>query len=221
MRHFMRTIQIAVIALVAWPAAADDLPQATSDGLVRVQDGRAAIAYVRPDANWVKFKSVEIQPLVIPAKVRNTAPKGERPGFGESFILKDEDVAAIQKAYSDAMTKELTKAGFAVVDAPRGDTLVIAAQLIDITLNAPIDSTRATMMGGVTLSQGAGSMAIEAVLADGTSGTVVAEAADRKYGHSMWGINNRASNMFDAQEAFRGWGRELAQAVQQRAAGKP
>jgi hypothetical protein len=220
-RMICRLFLSGVVALLPSLAfAAKEMPDKTPDGLVRVEDSKAAVAYVRPNTDWAKYKTVQISPLVIPQKVRNTAPKGERPGFGESFIMRDEDVAAIQKAYLEAMTEDMNKSGLTVVTTPSADTLVIASQLLNVTLNAPIESSGMNYAGrGRTYTQGAGSMAIAVVLADGESGTVVAEGADRSYSHSMWGMNTRVSNLNEARRAFRIWARELGDALKKRVAG--
>lgn len=209
------------VALLAAPAIADDLPQTTSDGLVRVPDAKVMIAYVRPNTDWAKYKTIKLQPLVIPPKARNTAPKGERPEFGETNMLSDQDVAAIQKAYQDVTREELTKAGYTVVDTAQADTLVVSPQIVNITLNAPLDSSRASFdTPGLTFTQGAGSMAMDAQFTDGGSGTTVAVAADRKYSHHMWGINNSVENMGEARTAFGSWARELASSLKDRSVSK-
>jgi hypothetical protein len=220
-RFVCRFVLSSIVALLPSLAfAATEPPERTPDGLVRVENSRAAVAYVRPNTDWAKYKTVYISPLVIPQKVRNTAPKGERPGFGESFIMRDKDVAAIQKAYMDAITEEMNKSGFSVVTTEGPSTLVVASQLLNVTLNAPLESSRQNYTGrGSTWTEGAGSMAMAVVLADGESGTVVAQGADRSYSHSMWGMNTRVSNLNDARRAFRTWSRELREALKERGAG--
>jgi hypothetical protein len=206
------------LTMLALPVLADDLPQTTSDGLVRVQNPKVMIAYVRPNTDWAKYKTIKIEPLVIPPNARNTAPKGERPEFGETYELSDDDVAKIQKAYQEVTREELTKAGYTVVDSAGPDTLVVKPQVTNITLNAPLDKAGGFDAPGLTMTKGAGSMAMEAELADGGSGTPVAVAADRKYSHEMWGINNNVENMSEARSAFASWARELADGLKERAA---
>jgi hypothetical protein len=79
-------------------------------------------------------------------------------------------------------------------------------KVINIRLNAPIENTRRSYSSrGMVMSGGAGSMSIAAVLADGATGQVIAEAADRKYPSDIWRVNNRVSNLADAKEIFRFW----------------
>jgi hypothetical protein len=186
------------LALLAFaPAAAAD-PAPAMEGLERV-DSRAALVYVRPGTDWARFRTVQVLPLVIRPEVRDATPRGQSRRGRESFVLRDRDVADLQRIFKDTMRSELERGGFTVLDEPRADTLVVAAELTDIVLNAPIESSRRSAAGrGRTYTQGAGSMAIRAVLADGESRAVVAAAADRTYGQSFWQMNTRTSNVAEA-----------------------
>jgi hypothetical protein len=191
-------------------ANAKDPPATLSGGLALVPGAKVVLAYERPGVIWSKYKSIQLTALDVPTMVRDTAPKGERPGFGESYVLRDKDVADLQADYAKVTRDVLGKAGFTFVDAPQADTLVVAVRVINITLNAPIESTRASNIGrGGTATRGAGAMSIAAVLADGQSGQVIAEAADRKFSTDLWRINDRVSNMADARKAFGEWARLL------------
>src|SRR5262249_11833272 len=133
-------------------------------------------------------------------------PSGQTVHFGESYVLSDSDVETIQKAYDKTTRDELAKGGFTFVDTPQADTLVVVAQIIDIKLNAPIQDTRLGYDGrSATFPKGGGWMAIAAALADGATGEVIAEAADRKYPADIWGINNSVTNLGEARQAFASW----------------
>jgi hypothetical protein len=208
----------AVALALALPAVAADLPETTADGLVRVRDSRSMIAYVKPNADWAKYKSVAIQALVIPNKVRDAAPRGTRPNFGESYVLRDQDIAAIQKLFAEEVSEAFKLNGFQVVTMPGPDTLIVSSQLLNITLNAPLEDTRQNYMAGRTFSEGFGSVAIETDLADGESNSVIAMVAGRRYPHQLWGRNNRARNVADARIIFKAWAREISDAIKRRAA---
>ncbi|HEX4370575.1 MAG TPA: DUF3313 family protein [Rhizomicrobium sp.] len=163
-------------------------------------------AKVQPGTDWAKYHTVELATLRVPAEVRDGAPKGTRPGFGESYVLRDQDVAALQDAYAGAMRDELGKAGFTFVTTPGPDTLIILGQILNIQLTAPIESTRQTYTSrGATFSRDAGSMAMGLVFGDGASGQVIAEAADQSVRDNVWGMNNRTTNLAEAKYAFRRW----------------
>lgn len=209
---------LLIAAIPIGASAADDLPQVKGK-LVRVPDSRAAIAYVRPNTDWAKYKSICFLTLAIPPEVRDASPPGARTHLGESYVLGDKEVSAIQKAYRDTMSEVFRDAGKRVVPAPQADTLIVASHLMDIRLNAPIERTRRSYQGrGMTITEGAGSMQIATLLADGVSEVVLAELADRSYPQDMWRSNNRASNMAEARRAFKKWGRELRDGLAERGA---
>jgi hypothetical protein len=200
---------LASIALVSGENAHAAPAQTLSNGLVLVPGTKVALAYVRPGTNWTKYRTILLKPLAIPASVRNAAPNGTVPEFGESYILTANDVTELQQAFSDSMHNVLGQAGYQFVTTPGANTLVVAPQVLRIQLNAPIEDTRQDFDDGYTLSQGGGSMTMEGVLADGSTKVVLAEVADRQYGSNMWGLNNSVTNLGEARQAFDQWGRDL------------
>jgi len=184
---------------------------------VRVQNASVKLAYVKPGTNWSKFKTIQLLPLNIPASARNGAPPGAMPEMGESYILGTEQVTALQSAYKNQMQTVLGNAGFTFVDKPQADTLIIAAKITSIRLNAPIANTRMDYSGmGETFSQGGGAMAIAAVFGNGATNTVIAEAADAQYPSNMWSINNSVTNLADARNAFATWATDIANKLTQK-----
>lgn len=212
MRAWQKLTVAALLAQTAVGFSAEPQPPQTTDsGLVRVDNAKVALAYVRPGTDWSKYRTILLEPLNIPIKVRDAAPSGATTRLGESYVLRDEDIAALQKAYGESMRKALSDGGrYAFVTTAQPDTLIVAAQVIDIKLAAPIEGSRIGYAGrGRTYSRGGGSIAIAAVLADGASGQVVGEAADRKYPADIWGINNSVTNLSQARTMFTSWGRAL------------
>jgi hypothetical protein len=130
--------------------------------------------------------------------------------------LSDDDVTSLQKDFAQSFHNVLGNAGFTFVATPQANTLIVIPQVAKIELSAPIQDTRMSYNSGpgFTLSQGGGAMLIEAVLADGATGVVIAEVADRQYGSSTWGLNNSASNYGEAREAFDQWARDLRDKLQ-------
>jgi hypothetical protein len=212
-RTTMRISAAAVFAValsLGSTAFADPPPATLSNGLVRAQGSKVALAYVRPGTNWSKYKTIQLRTLSVPPNARNAAPKGQMPEFGESYLLSDQDVAQLQQDFAKSMHNILGNAGFTFVTTPQADTLVVIPQIARIQLNAPIQDSRIGYSGmSATFSQGGGSITMSAVLADAQSGKVIAEALDRQYGSNTWGLNNSTTNMFEAREAFDQWARDL------------
>jgi hypothetical protein len=185
---------------------AAEAPGSLPNGMTRVPGARLDLAYAHPGTDLKKYRTIHLMPLSIPETVRDASPNGARPGFGESYVLGDREVEGLQTAYDKVMRDTLGKAGFTFVNTPQADTLVVMVKVINIRLNAPIENTRRSYSSrGMVMSGGAGSMSIAAVLADGATGQVIAEAADRKYPSDIWRVNNRVSNLADAKEIFRFW----------------
>jgi len=187
-------------------------PLQKGEGLMPLAGARARLAKVMPGVEWSKYRSVEIRTLQIPETVRDATRGGGTGRLWESYVLRDQDVAKLQDTYASAMRDRLTAAGFAIVTSPGPDTLILAAQMIDIRLSAPIESSRMSSSGGGrTYSRGSGSMAIAGVLADGASGHVIAEMADQHNSVDVWGINNSVTNLAEARRGFNKWARGLSE----------
>jgi hypothetical protein len=184
-------------------------PHQIEGGLVHQKDSSFKLAYVKPGADFAKFKTIQLKTLEIPPDARDGG-KGQTKRFRESYILGDKEVATLQGAYSDTMRDILGKAGYTFVDTPGADTLIVAPMVMKIRLNAPIESTRMSYSGrGRTYSQGGGSITIGGVLADGSNNEVLAQVVDHAYPSDMWRINNRVTNLSDAKMAFAKWARAL------------
>jgi hypothetical protein len=200
---------IALLCLTFASAAGQEAPQTLSNGLTRVPATKVQLAYLRPGTDLTKYKSIHIQRLVVPSTVRDTKPKGERPRPGESYLLRDQDVADIQKLYDQAFRKVFTGGGFSVVDTPQAGTLIVATEVTNITLKAPLEDTRNAGQRQFTISEGGGSISIRAAMADGGSGEVIAGVADSAYANNLWQRNTRVQNIADLSRIFSGWARAL------------
>jgi len=210
-RSLIAGLSLGIVVVSAGLVTAQSPPATLPGGLVRVHNAPVKLAYVKPGTDWSKFKTIQLLPLSIPASARNGAPPGAMPEMGESYILGNEQVTALQSAYKQQMKTVLGNAGFTFVDKPQADTLIIAAKITGIQLNAPIENTRLGYSGmGETFSQGGGAMAIAAVFGDGATNTVIAEAADSQYPSNMWSINNEVTNLADARNAFATWATDIA-----------
>jgi hypothetical protein len=209
---------LALVLLISHGATAQQSPpQTLPNGLQRVQGSKVALAYVRPGTNWTKYKSILLEPLSIPPHVRNAAPPGAFPQFGESYLLSDSDIAQLKSQFSQSFRQVLTNAGFTFVDTPQADTLIVAPEIRKIILNAPTYNSRVTYGGmGFSVSKGGGSITLGAVLADGASKMVIAEVIDRQYGSNIWGLNNRVTNFAQARDAFDAWANDLTNKLQSR-----
>jgi hypothetical protein len=191
-------------------------PQSPADmGLVRTTDTRLRIVYSLPGDNWSRFRTIQLYPLVVPPDAADATPTNQRTRGRESFILGDREISRLQDAFAQAVRNTLTRAGFTFVTTPQADTLIVVATVTDITLSAPLESSRPAGRSR-TYTQGGGSIAVSAVFADGGTGQVVGMAAARSRPSNIWRINNRVTNMSDARNAFTEWAGALRSALQGR-----
>lgn len=205
----------AVFLLCGVAAAQQQAPQSLPGDLQRVQGSKVALAYVRPGTNWTKYRTILLKKLVVPASARNTAAPGTFPEFGESYMLTDNDVAQLQSDFAQSMHNVLGSAGYTFVTTPGPNTLIVAPQVAQIRLKAPIESSRLDYSSmGQTYSQGGGSITMAAVLADGSSNVVIAQVLDRNYGNNFWSVNNSVNNLQQAKQAFDQWATDLKNKLQ-------
>jgi len=187
-------------------AADDDIPEFTHDGLQRVIDSNAKIAYVKPDADFSSYNRFMILDCYVAFK-KNWQREYNRTRSASR--VRDKDIDRMRKdmaeAFRDVFVTELTEnGGYEIVDAPAGDALLIRPAIIDLVVNAP-DTKSASRSYAFVNSAGAATLYIE--LYDSVSGEILARAIDRKADHNyitmQWAT--RASNRSDAKRILRKW----------------
>lgn len=193
-----------------------------SEGLVPLKSARIDAVYVRPGVDWKKYRTILLLPLNVPPEARDGAPAGTTKRLGESYILRDSDVDVIKQRFDKTMRKELTRDNyFTLVDTPRADTLVVAVAILQIALNAPIESSRLNYANrGRTFSRGGGGATIGTAFADGGDYSVLARIQDNRYSPDQWGVNNSVNNLADLDLMFSQWGRGIRDKLRDIQAGK-
>jgi hypothetical protein len=122
-------------------AADDDIPEFTHDGLQRVIDSKAALAYVKPDADFSAYDRFMILDCYVAFK-KDWQKDYNRDQMSLSGRVTDKDVERIRndmaELFREVFVKELSeKATYEVVDAPAGDVLLIRPAIIDLVATAP------------------------------------------------------------------------------------
>ncbi|MEZ5503538.1 MAG: DUF3313 family protein [Halioglobus sp.] len=101
--------------------------------LVRVDNTSAKMVYVDPEADFSKYKAIQLAPLgvdnvEIVQPTANTLLTGNR-----KWELTDTDKQKLQRDFQQAMTKQLSdKGGFTLVDTPGDNVLRVSAMLTRI-----------------------------------------------------------------------------------------
>jgi hypothetical protein len=178
--------------------------------LNRVDNARADLAYLDPNADYARYERVQIQPLDLDNVeiIQPNTGSSMLNRYNTEWELTDRDRAALQKAYLEVMTREITKNGdFELADTGGDDVLTIGAMITRIAPSAPKDDvmSRGTSRSRV-YSESSGSISIAIALADGDSGEVIALIKDTQRGNNnYWGVNNSVTNMSEVRRAFSSW----------------
>jgi hypothetical protein len=175
--------------------------------LHKVDKSRAQLAYVDPDADLGKYTKILIRPLGVDNIEVIQPPSSRSTSRSSNWEITEKDKAALQKAYRDAMVKQLQERGdYPIVTEPGDDVLEIAATITAIAPAAPRDDSRSRAAGRSTVyTEGAGSIAVTVGYGDSETGEVLGLAKDSRSSGSYWGQNNSVSNMAEVRRIFDSW----------------
>jgi hypothetical protein len=209
-----------VLALSACTSVNEPIIQTGPDAEViqgnlhRVDNSRAAIAYVNPNVDWSRYSRVMVDPLGVD-NVEIIAPSTSSSVSSRSrnadWELSDRDKQSLEDAFTSAMKLHLEEKGdYPIVAKPGADVLRITAVLTALAPNAPADDSRSRSLGrGRVYTEGAGTFYISVSFSDSETGEVLALIKDQKEGSSTWGVNNRVTNLGEAKFVFNSWARSI------------
>lgn len=175
--------------------------------LVRVDHSRADQAYVDPNANFEIYTAIMITPLGVD-NVEIIQPSSSfRTAGNRNWELSDADKERLQKDFRAAMEKQLSKQeGYQIVDTVGDNVLEISAILTRIAPNASKDDYRSRPAGrSKVFSEGAGKMDVSVTFSDSETGEVLALTKNSRSGSTLWGINNRVTNLAEVRRTFTNW----------------
>jgi len=203
-------------------AADDDSPEFTHDGLQRVIDSKAAIAYVKPGADFSAYDRFMIMDCFVAFK-KDWQKDFNRDRRSLSGQVTDRDMERMRNDMAElfrvVFVEELAENdGYALVDSPAEGVLLIRPAIIDLEANAP-DVQSAGRTATFVDSAGAATLFIE--LYDSVTGEILARAIDRKadrsHGRMEW--SNATTGRASARRILRtwaGWLRERMDEVHER-----
>lgn len=197
-------------------AQGDELPEVTHDGLRLVPDSKAAMAYVKPGADFSVYDRIMLLDCYVAFK-KNWQRDFNREQPALSRRVSDRDVARIKgevaELFRDVFVEELDdEGGYQVTDTAADDVLLIRPAIIDLDVTAP-DTRSAGRSYTYVDSAGAATLYIE--FYDSVSGEILARAVDRKegrdYGRMEWSTSS--SNRAEGRRIMRGWADSLREAL--------
>ncbi len=210
---------LANVAMLSLVAACSSTPEVqTGDGaevigdnLHRVDNSKADVAYIDPDADFGKYTKVMIRPLGV-NKIEVIQPSKTGTSMSRrDWELTDADKQMLQDTFHSAMLKNLQDKGdFPLVNEPGDDVLEIGAMITAIAPSAAKDDGRSRAMGrSYVITDGSGAIAVAVAFGDSETGEVLALIKDSRSSSSHWGLNNSVTNKADVQRMFNSWAMQI------------
>ncbi|WP_153916101.1 DUF3313 family protein [Shewanella sp. TC10] len=220
------SILFSLIGCASGPATLQQGPDAetTKDGLVKVDNSKLALSYVRPNVNWQQYSKLYFEPTKVtndhPADYRSPRIDRQSDGLNATYDLPQESLDKMALQFSQTVADVFnSEQPFELVTDKGPNTLVIETAVTDIRLSAPVESSRRSFNSmGKTYTQNSGSMVLLAVLKDAQTGEVLAKAADRAIGFDQWRQNTQVFNWGDVKTVYRRWMNDFKNALMTAAA---
>ena len=187
--------------------------------LARVDNTRGALVYIDPDADYARYRKVRIVPLDVDNVeiIQSSASRSMVNRYNREWQLTDSDKSRLREEFRKSMAATIADDGhFEISDEDGDDVLRLEAMVTRIAPTGPKDDTASRGMGrGYVITDGAGSISVAMLLADGDSGEVLAILKDTydSQNNVNWGINNRVTNLAEVRRAFNSWGSRLQQGL--------
>ena len=176
--------------------------------LHKVDNSRADLSYINPDADFSKYQKIMLMPLGVDKVEIKQPDTSSSPNRNRAhWELTDQDRLKLQELFHDAMSKQLQeKEGYSIVTKPGDDVLQIQARLLAIAPSGPKDDFQSRPVGRSTVyTDGAGAMAVGVAFGDSQNGEILALMKDSRTTHSNWGRNNSVGNLSDVRQMFSAW----------------
>jgi len=163
----MRILTLALMGLFAAGAPAQEPPEVTEDGLVRVPSTAKAGVFRLPVATFNHYRRVMFDPVKV--EFREGWEKDHREMTAKDIQGLRFDLA---RTFRGELRKELVnRGGYQLAKEPGPDVLRVAASMLDADVIAPAGSRD---LGQKTFVSSAGSMRTVVELHDSASGMLIA-----------------------------------------------
>ncbi len=168
----------------------------TWDGMQRVTDTRADEAWAKPNVTFSQYTKI----LPIAAGIAYQTPRNRN-----DFPLSAAQKQRLQSVLDEVFAAELKQLrGYAYVEEPGPDVLILEAGLIDVVSNVPPE--RPSRSEFYLSNIGAATLVIE--LRDSLSGEILVRAIDRRVAEPVGGglaKSSSATNLAEVRREARRW----------------
>jgi len=217
MRHLASTFVLA-LGLVTGCAADRPPEETTADGLMRVPSRSVGGVYRAPDASFLQYRRIILEPPSI-GFVKDWRENHPEVSDAEFNRIRAESV----KLFRDEFAHEFVKRGpFTFAEDPAPDVLLVIPTIEDLNIMAPdapdAASTRTYTSGPLT-------MKISGDLRDALTGKIVGRVITyeppERYAFNEMRIANRVTNAHEQRLAFAKWSRLVREALNVAKAERP
>jgi Protein of unknown function (DUF3313) len=209
---------IAVTAAATLLAACSSEPtiqtgedaEVIGENLHRVDNSRAAGAWIDPNADFSRYTRVLVRPLGVD-NIEIVEPSSSVSTRRSNWELTDSDKQMLQDMFKSAVEQQLQEKGsFPLAQEPGDDVLEIGAMITALAPSAARDDNRSRPTGRSRVyTDGAGAVAVAVAFGDSETGEILALVKDSRSSNSHWGINNSVTNRADVQRMFNSWAVQL------------
>ncbi len=212
---------IAAVAIaglfLASVTEAKKYPDVSDDGLARVDHKNLDAVYWREGATLAGYDQVMIGDVDVTFR-KNWQRDQNRDRRSSSDRITAEDMTRIRAAVAEGFTAifvgELEDAGYAVVDQPGDNVLVLEPSIVDLDVRAPDVSMR---QPGITrtYTTSAGEMTLNMALVDSGSNSLIGRVIDERRAMDTGRLqySNSITNRQEANRMYRAWAQALVKAL--------
>jgi hypothetical protein len=211
------SLLVAAILLFSGAAGAQDTPEVTEDGLVRVPSTAKAGVYRAPGVPFAGYRRV-IVGATIPIAFRKGWERTHREVNAEDIERIRADFA---RAFRGELERELTgRGGLTAATEPAPDVIRIDAAVTDLDLAAPAAGMAASER---TYARSAGSMKVTAELRDAASGALIGRVISYERTREFQEPQpmSRVTNMEEFRIGFANAARHVREAISVAQAERP
>jgi hypothetical protein len=177
-------------------------------GLKKIEDAKAGIAYIDPEADFSVFKRVAISDPYVAFRAnwrRDQNRDRMRPiTTGQADRIRADVAKLLKEVFAEKLEAD---DGYEVTKYADYDVLLLKPAIVDLDINLPETGPRAATIS-ITASAAAATLYIE--LFDSVSGDIIGRAADRQTATTdQFQVTGPAFGEAAARAIFEGWADQL------------
>lgn len=177
-------------------------------GLQQVDAPGLDLAYVRPGAMLAPYRAIALSPVRV--SFQRDWERGAAIPTGTRIRSRDLDSIRgdVAKVVRSRVARELERGGYAMVDAPGAEVLVLDLEVVNLYLNAP---DLPTISPTDTYTTYFGELTLVGTLRDSRSGEILMRVLDHSIGREFVAprLTTQADNLHEIGSVAGNWGRAL------------